>query len=260
MFEDISSYLFVWEIAYSSTELAAVAGAFFFAAFVKGATGLGFSTTCLPFLVYAVGLKRGIPLILLPSITSNILVMVDAGSFREMVVRFRWMLLATVPGILLGLWFLDVAPAQEAVVVLGFVLISYALFAYFTPHLALSYEMERFLGPVSGFITGVVNGITGSQIMPVMPYLLSLNLNSERFVQAINCSFTLSSFVMAGGLYYLGLLDLSALGVSALGLAFVYLGTKLGSVVRQLMSPSVFRASILLLLFGLGLSLLVKGF
>ncbi len=259
MLNDFSSSLFEWEIAYSATELMAVAGAFFFAAFVKGATGLGFSTTCLPFLVYAVGLKRGIPLILLPSVTSNILVMVDAGHFREMAYRFRFMLLATIPGVVLGLWFLDVAPAQEAVVALGLVLISYALFAFFTPHLHLSAEMERVLGPVSGFCTGVVNGITGSQIMPVMPYLLSLNLNSDRFVQAINCSFTLSSFVMAAGLYYLGLLNLSAFGISALGLAFVYSGTKLGSKVRQLMSPVVFRRVVLLLLFGLGLSLLLKA-
>ncbi|KZL21516.1 Sulfite exporter TauE/SafE [Pseudovibrio axinellae] len=259
MLNDFSSYLFVREITYSSSELAAIAGAFFFAAFVKGVTGLGFSTTCLPFLVYAVGLKRGIPLVLLPSITSNILVMVDAGYFREMVARFRWMLLLTIPGIVLGLWWLNVAPTQEAVVVLGFVLISYALFATFTPDLSMGRGLERLLGPVSGFITGVVNGITGSQIMPVLPYLLSLNLNSSQFVQAINCSFTLSSFVMATGLYYYGLLDLSALGVSALGLAFVYLGTKLGSRVRQHLSPSAFRTAVLVLLFALGVSLLAKG-
>lgn len=146
MFDGFSSYLFGLEIAYSSTELAAIAGTFFFAAFVKGATGLGFSTTCLPFLVYAVGLKRGIPLILLPSITSNIFVMVDVGHFKGMVHRFRWMLLATVPGIVLGLWLLDAAPAQHAVMVLGVVLISYALFAAFTPHFKLSHKMERLIG------------------------------------------------------------------------------------------------------------------
>ncbi|SDR35572.1 sulfite exporter TauE/SafE family protein [Pseudovibrio sp. Tun.PSC04-5.I4] len=260
MSDGFSSYLFGLEIAYSSTELAAIACTFFFAAFVKGATGLGFSTTCLPFLVYAVGLKRGIPLIILPSITSNIFVMMDVGHFKEIAHRFRWMLLATVPGVLIGLWLLDAAPAQQAVMVLGAVLISYALFAAFTPDLKLSHEMERLIGPVSGFVTGVVNGITGSQIMPVMPYLMALQLDRGRFVQAINCSFTLSSLIMAGGLYYLELLDLSAVGVSALGLAFVYLGTRLGSVVRRMMSPAVFRNSVLLLLFGLGVSLLAKGF
>ncbi len=260
MLNEISSYLFVWDIAYSPTELAAVASAFFLRSVCEGGNGTGVLNTCLPVLVYAVGLKRGIPLVLLPSIISNILVMLDAGHFREMVVRFRWMLFATVPGVLLGLWYLNTSVAQEAVVVLGIVLISYALFAFFTPNLRLSHEMERLLGPVSGFVTGAVNGLTGSQIMPVLPFLMSLNLNSERFVQAINCSFTLSSFVMAGGLYYLGLLDLSALGVSTLGLAFVYLGTKLGALVRRLMSPSVFRTTILLLLFGLGVSLLFQAF
>lgn len=258
MFERIASDLLSLIGPYTPPELAAVAAAFAFAAFVKGATGLGFSTSCLPILVYAVGLKRGIPLILLPSLVSNIFVMMDAGDFRATAYRFRWMLLATVPGVVLGLWLLDVAPVSVAVSALGLVLMGYAIYAALTPALSLSQDWQRMLGPVSGFCTGVINGITGSQIMPVMPYLLSLGLAPAQFVQAINCSFTLSTLLMASGLYVLGLLDLSALGVSALGLGVVYVGTKLGGRVRARLSPKAFRLFILFVLFGLGASLLAK--
>ncbi len=50
-------------------EILVVAGAFVFAAFVKGTTGLGFSTIALPFLVLAIGLKEALPLLIIPSMS-----------------------------------------------------------------------------------------------------------------------------------------------------------------------------------------------
>jgi hypothetical protein len=34
----------------------------------------------------------------------------------------------------------------------------------------------------SGFVTGTINGIIGSQVMPILPYLLALDLNRDVFV------------------------------------------------------------------------------
>lgn len=62
--------------------------AFFIASFLKGLTGLGFSTLCLGFLVVFLDLKLAIPLVVLPSLSSNIMVMVEAGRFLEALKRF----------------------------------------------------------------------------------------------------------------------------------------------------------------------------
>ena len=49
--------------------------------------------------------------------------------------------------------------------------------------------------------------------MPVVPFLMMLHLERPLFIQAVNCSFTLSSGVMALGLAAMGLsLILPALG------------------------------------------------
>ncbi|MEM7428428.1 MAG: sulfite exporter TauE/SafE family protein, partial [Pseudomonadota bacterium] len=71
---------------------------FVFAGFIKGLTGLGFSSTALPFLVLALGLKTAIPLVLLPSLATNTAVMIDAGYFRETLRRFWPMYLMTLAG------------------------------------------------------------------------------------------------------------------------------------------------------------------
>ena len=50
----------------------AVLATYMFAATAKGITGLGFSTTCLPILALIIGLKEALPLVIIPSIWSNL--------------------------------------------------------------------------------------------------------------------------------------------------------------------------------------------
>ena len=82
----------------------AAAGALAVAGLVKGAAGMGFSTTALPLLVLALGVEKAMPLALIPSMSSNIFVMIEAGGFAAMVRRFWLMFLGLLPGLAAGLW------------------------------------------------------------------------------------------------------------------------------------------------------------
>ena len=62
--------------------------AYVVAASIKGLTGIGFSTSCLPIMALRLDLKVAIPLVIIPSIVSNIFVMLQAGRFREALKRF----------------------------------------------------------------------------------------------------------------------------------------------------------------------------
>ncbi len=247
------------ELAYTSWQIAAILATYLLAATAKGVTGLGFSTICLPFLAVTVGLKEALPLIIIPSISSNLLVMCKAGRFAETMRRFWPMLLATVPGLLVGLWALSLIDGRQAGGVLGVVLMLWCAFAYAKPELQLPGKWESVLGPVSGFLTGTVNGLTGSQVMPSMPYLMSLHLERNAFIQAINCSFTLSSVIMAIGLNHLGLFTTDAVLVSVIGTGFAFLGLNFGERIRNRLSPDAFRLAILAMLSVMGVSLLIRA-
>jgi len=232
--------------------------AYIVASGIKGLTGIGFSTSCLPIMALRLDLKIAIPLVIVPSVASNLVVMLQAGRFREAVRRFWPLYLASIPGLILGLTILVTIDVDIAKAILGLVLISYALWALRNRAFSLSVEWERLLKMPAGFCTGLVNGLTGSQVMPVLPYILSLNLNKNAFVQSINISFTLSSLIMLVGMNRLGYLSLNTFLIALGGLLPVLLTVYLAGRLQGRLTGAFHRTLVLTFLLVMGLILLVK--
>ena len=55
---------------------------------------------------------------------------------------------------------------------------------------------ERILGSVSGVMTGVVAGATGTLVLPIVPYLNALGLQQDELVQASGLSFAFSPLTL----------------------------------------------------------------
>lgn len=233
---------------------------FFISAFLKSLTGLGFSTICLGFLAAVLDIKLAILLVLIPSLSSNIIVMWQAGRFIEALKRFWPLYLSAIPGLLIGIWFLGSSDNQIPKAILGFVLILYGLWGLINGIMTLSQKQEKQLSTPIGFISGLTNGVTGSQIMPIMPYLLSLKLDRDLFVQTINTAFTINSLIMMAGLANLGVINAPMLTMSAAGILPVAVGVYLGGKIRQRLSDDSFRKMVLVLFILLGLNLFVRVF
>lgn len=206
----------------------------------------------------ALGLKTAIPLVLLPSLATNTSVMIDAGHFKETLKRFWPMYLLTLLGLGVGLTMLVSFDESGLVAVLGIVLMAYGAWALAKPDLRLPSRLEKPLALPSGFLTGVINGCTGCQLVPSMPFLMALHLEPSRFLQAINISFSLSSVAVALGLAKFGLLTWEILGLSALSFAPVFAGIWLGTKLRKQLSVAAFRTAALSVLVMLGALLLLR--
>jgi len=238
-------------------QIIAILATYLFAATAKGVTGLGFSTTCLPILALLVGLKDALPLAIIPSIFSNVVVMRQAGRFGQTLGRFWPMYLSLLPGLALGLWTLAYIDGRLAGAILGCMMLVWCAFTFAKPELSIASHWERPLAPFAGVFTGLINGITGSQVMPMVPFLMMLHLERNLFLQAANCSFTLSSIVMALGLSKLGLFSLQDVLISAIGVCFVMLGLSVGAAIRYQLSEELFRQGVLVMLSLMGLALIV---
>jgi len=239
--------------------LAVAAFGLFFAGIVKGTTGIGYSSCALPFLVPVVGLQQAIVLIVMPAIMSNVAVAFTAGHFREIVARFWPMYAATPLGILVGVAFLSSIDHRVAIALLGFVIVGYALMSLLQPNLRLSEAWHGTLNAPVGFATGLLTGMTGSQVMPLLPYMMALHLEPNRMIQAINLAVTLTSVFLAGGLLISGIMDLTHLGLSLLAVIPAVVGVYLGNRARALLPVPLFRRLMLIVLLAIGLMFVVKG-
>ena len=250
--------MFVWD-SFSATQLTTIAAAYFVAALVKGVTGMGYSSTCLPILTLAFGLKDALPLVLIPSVASNLVVMVSTSGFRDSLQRFWPMVVSAAVSVFAGLWVLTQIRSESAAAVLGAVLLIYVVFALSNARFRLTEARTRPFEPAIGAATGFVNGLTGSQVMPVIPYLLSIELPRERFIHASNQSFTLSSAAMFVGLGAAGLMTMQVVTVSACGLVLVALGVRIGQRISRHLAPQAFRTAVLIVLAALGLGLILRA-
>lgn len=234
-----------------------VLATFFFAAFLKGAAGLGFATTCLGIMAAYLDMRLAIPLVILPSLLANGMVMIDAGGFFRVWKKFQLMYAAAVPGLFVGLWLLGSSDGVLPRTVLGVCMILYATWGLWGGRLQLKHT--RSSSVAVGMSTGLINGLTGSQIMPILPYLISLDISKDELVQAINTSFTVASIIMLLGLGKLGLLSFDAMTVSAIGIVPVGLGIWLGGRIRRRLPEPVFRQVVLVLLILLGAGLVGRS-
>lgn len=235
-----------------------VIGGLLLAGIVKGATGLGYASCALPFLVYALGLRPAIAMVLIPAMATNISVALGNGHLRETCRGFAPMYLAMLPGIGVGLWLLVRVSVDVAVMVLATTIIAYALFALAKPNLMLPTRAASVLQAPVGFLNGVLTGLTGSQVMPMVPYVMALNLEPARLVQAINLGVLLASVVLVGGLLVTGAVAGALLGASVVAVLPALVGVEIGQRLRALIPAEHFRAVVLLVLLVSGIGMLLR--
>lgn len=237
--------------------LLAVAG-LFAAGIIKGGTGLGYSTCAIPFLVPAVGLRATMVVVLAPAIATNFSVALTAGHLTDTLRRFYPFYLATLPGIGCGVLILSVCDPNIATRALGISMLAYSLFAIARPVMSLPARLATWLQGPAGFTNGIVTGLTGSQVMPLLPYMMSLDLEPSRFVQAVNLSVLFSSLVLAVVLTASGAVDPGWLGMSLAAIPPAVLGVKVGTWWRRYISAERFRTIVLAMLLVMGMVLVSR--
>jgi uncharacterized protein len=227
------------------------------AGLIKGTTGLGYSTCALPFLVSAVGLRSAIVIVPIPALAANLGLLFGAGNLKETFTRFWIFYAATVPGILAGTLLLAWVDQKLATKVLGIITIAFVLYSMLRPNVTMPSRLERPLQLPAGLLNGLLTGLTGSQVMPLLPYMLALRLDPDRFVQAVNIAVVTASAILALSLSISGLVTWQLAMFSALGVAPAFLGVALGNRLRPRIPSRTFRTAVLVMIFLMGVSFIV---
>ncbi|KPX27291.1 Membrane protein [Pseudomonas syringae pv. delphinii] len=238
---------------------ALVIGTFLLAGTVKGVIGLGLPTVAMGLLGLVMLPPQAAALLIIPSAFTNVWQLATGGSLRPLLKRLWPMLSMIFIGTCAGAFWLGMSGSHSMTRALGAALLLYALSGLFLPTLQVAEAAERWLGPLGGFVTGVIASATGVFVIPVVPYLQALGLERNELVQALGLSFTVSTAALAVGLSWNGALGCTELGASLLALAPALLGMLLGQWLRQRISAVLFKRVFFIGMGLLGLHLLIKG-
>jgi uncharacterized membrane protein YfcA len=211
---------------------ALVAMAFVVAAFVKGTTAMGFPLIATPMVAMVVDVRTTYALLLAPNILMDLFQIGRRGLPWPVWRRLAVLLLAVVPGVFLGTRILVAVPERVIDVALSGMIV--AFLASERLHVAprVPAAAERWLGPVVGFVGGVLNGVTNVFGPLAAIYLLALDLSKREFVKAMSSIFLAAKIsqlaaISSSGIYSASLLWWSALlTLVALGAFWVGLHTQ----------------------------------
>lgn len=243
----------------AASTLAAIAGAFMLAGFVKGVIGLGLPTVSIGLLGLLMTPAQAAAVLVVPSLVTNIWQAAVGGGLLALARRL-WPLLAGIcVGTALGVVVLPHDDNGRATVWLGLALVVYAALGLVKVEFFVPRHAETWLGLLMGAATGAITVATGIFVMPGTPYIQSMEFDRDRLVQALGLSFTVSTITLAAALAYTGQVQTSLAWPSIVALAAALAGMGLGQLTRGKIKAETFRLCFFVGLMLLGLHLALRG-
>lgn len=239
--------------------LAAVAGTYLLAGFIKGVIGVGLPTVSIGLLGLLMTPAQAAAILVVPSLFTNVWQFAVGGGLLAIVKRI-WPLLAGICfGTLFGVLVLPHDDAGRATVWLGLALALYAALGLANIRFEVPRRSETWLGLVMGTLTGAITVATGIFVIPGTPYIQSLQFERDKLVQALGLSFTVSTVTLALALGHAGEINATLAMPSLAALAAALVGMWLGQIVRGRVKAETFRLFFFIGLLLLGGHLMLRG-
>jgi uncharacterized membrane protein YfcA len=241
------------------TLLLFIAAVFVFAGLVKGVIGMGLPTVAIGLLGLTMAPARAAALLIVPSLVTNIWQAAVGGHFRDLFARL-WPLFAGIAiGTTIGALYLAHSGGEAATLWLGLALVAYALLGLIKIEFTVPPRHEGWIGFVCGIATGVVTVATGVFVIPMVPYLQSLQMDRHKLVQALGLAFTASTVTLAAALQHAGEFHGNVLVPSLIALVAALVGMWLGQAVLGRIRPQTFRLCFFIGLLLLGAHLALRA-
>ena len=232
-----------------------IAAAFLLAGFVKGVVGLGLPTVSMGLLAVTMQPSRALAIVIVPAIVTNIW-QTFVGPYLGDIIRRLWPLMAgTVIGIWLNAGMLTGPYARYGGIVLGIMLVIYAMIGLSKFSFRVARRDEKWIGGIVGVATGMVSAATGVQVIPSMPFMQAIGMEKDELVQALGVFFTVATVSLAFNLTSAGLLTAATALPGAVAMAAAFTGMFIGQSVRSRLQPETFRYWFLIAMILLGIYL-----
>jgi uncharacterized membrane protein YfcA len=236
--------------------IAWVLGVVFLATLIRSAFGFGEALVAVPLLALVIPVEVAAPLAVLVSITVAGVVLLQ--DWRHVQLASAWRLvLATLPGIPLGLWLLAAAAEHVVKGVLAVVIIAFSVYCLASRR-PPALPDDR-LAWLFGFGAGVLGGAYGMNGPPLVVYGTLRRWTAEHFRATLQGYFLPASLVGLAGYWLAGLWVPPVTRYYLLSLPAALASLVLGRVVNRRLAGRAFLRYVHLALLGIGITLLLQA-
>jgi hypothetical protein len=229
------------------------------AAFVKGATGLGFPLIATPMVALLLDIRTAVTVLILPNLFMDSAQVIRDGIPYNVFRRFSSLILPTIIGVFLGTMVLVKTPLWILNLCLGVMVLVFVAWNLLQFDFAISPRAEKILSPIFGFISGFLNGMTNAAGPTLAIYLYSLKLEKRTFVKSIATIFMITKLSQLVAISTWNLFNWATITLSVQVLLFTLAGFYGGIKAQDRVNQKNFNRGLLILLSGIGVTLLLRA-
>lgn len=228
------------------------------AAAIKGTIGFGFPLVAVPLLSMILGPRVAVPLIAIPTLLSNV-IMISRGGSRERLVSMLPLVGGVMTGTVAGAFVIRALDPRALSVLVGSVTLLYVLASVFQLTVRVPPDIALRVAPAVGVAAGLIGGSTGVFAPPLASYLHLLRMGKRDFVFWITLLFFVGNVVQVASYFHLGLYRGSVLSAALMACVPMVAGTWVGLACQEKLPASVFGHIILGIVGVASVTLLVQG-
>jgi uncharacterized membrane protein YfcA len=237
-----------------------VGAALLIAAFVKGATGLGFPLIATPTIALLLDIRTAVTVLILPNLFMDSAQVIRDGIPYDVFRRFSSLILPTIVGVFLGTMVLVTTPLWVLNLCLGVMVLVFVASSLLKFDFTISPRAEKILSPIFGFISGFLNGMTNAAGPSLAIYLYSLKLEKRTFVKSIATIFMVTKLSQLVAISTWNLFNWETITLSVQVLLFTLAGFYAGIKAQDCVNQKTFNRGLLILLVVIGVTLLLRAF
>jgi uncharacterized membrane protein YfcA len=232
---------------------------FVFGGVVKGVTGVGLPLVLVPLTAQFLPIPVAVALLTVPMVATNIAQAAEGGHTLAAIRRLLPILVCVIIGLLIGVRLLLSIDQRVLSLVLGLSFLALAALLMLMPRVRIGEANARWIGPIVGFLAGVLGGMSAMFGPPMIAYLVGRGTDPDSFVKQMAIFAFTASLTMLIALGSSGAVSGTDFLMSAAAIIPIQLGMPLGRRLRRRVPPGVFRALVLFVLAAGGLDMLRRA-
>jgi uncharacterized membrane protein YfcA len=162
-------------------------------------------------------------------------------------------------GTVIGVKLLASVDPRALYIVIGVVVMVFALTSFFSPRLRLPAHGERWLGLAIGLASGVIGGMSTIYGPALIMFLIALRLPKDEFVGTIATFYLSAAVPLTLALGAFGVMGTRELIASTLATLPLFIGVLGGQLLRTRLNQEAFRKGLLAMLLVAGLVLIKRA-